>query len=784
MNQQSLVEDPMISDATLRSPEAFAKMAQRFYGRVYFTALAIVRQPDTAEDIAQETFLRAWLKRDAVKQPALLLQPWLVRIATNLALQWLRTGQQRSRLLPLIPMEDVTVEPVDDTKPDPRQSASAAEQRSQVEEAVMALPTELRQVVLLHYAEGLSLRDIARMNGEAPSTVARRMAKARAQLRQHLENGFAAGLAMLKPHHGQTQKIFGVITAAAVIPAATHAQLLQMVSDTPPPPTAHAITSAANAATIEETGVMKSIIGKLGAAKIIAGAAAIAAIGGAVYGVNQLTRMEEGRSSVEIAGSRHTQVHALADNQVHRQFPSNLNRPASQKTIAATEGKRDKLTIGKKRSVSDRIALLKNDLVSTHPTFVAGDGKTSAGIYLNMLVVDGSGFPIKGATLNLYELKYQEAFLSGTSTFPSDTTGTIMISGGYKMKPAISNASGLARIFVPQYTGEHLTSSFSVRAAHPDFTATFAEMELTSVTKIVMTGGQSIEVLPVDAATSAPILAGVMPVVESAFKPDWEQRPDGMIAFRRISGESLHFYLQYTDSSGRKHLSAYQKVNANSAGDRPRTVSLSPTHQVRGTVSPNVSRPVINAKIQAQALVPSTCTQFGWQEVEVAQDGTFLLTDLPPGDVLISGLSEGYNSTRPEDGSSTETLSLPQRLRLTGNNQEYVLPMAARGTLRVKVVDEQQQPVDGATVTCMSQISTNDCIQRWEDDVIARSDKDGVAVLTGLLADQFNRLFVRGEWQLQGDPVGETGLVNRLKEFQLSSGETRDFTVTVEPSTE
>ncbi len=269
MNQQSLVEDPMISDATLRSPEAFAKMAQRFYGRVYFTALAIVRQADTAEDIAQETFLRAWLKRDAVKQPALLLQPWLVRIATNLALQWLRTGQQRSRLLPLIPMEDVTVEPVDDTKPDPRQAASAAEQRSQVEEAVMALPAELRQVVLLHYAEGLSLRDIARMNGEAPSTVTRRMEKARAQLRQHLENGFAAGLAMLKPRHGQTQKVFGLITAAAAIHAATHAQLLQMVSDTPAPPTAHAITSAANAATIKETGIMKSIIVKLGAAKLV-----------------------------------------------------------------------------------------------------------------------------------------------------------------------------------------------------------------------------------------------------------------------------------------------------------------------------------------------------------------------------------------------------------------------------------------------------------------------------------------------------------------------------------
>ena len=42
-------------------------------------------------------------------------------------------------------------------------------------QAVMALPDDLRQAVLLHYAEGMTPSDIARLNGEAPSTVTRRL---------------------------------------------------------------------------------------------------------------------------------------------------------------------------------------------------------------------------------------------------------------------------------------------------------------------------------------------------------------------------------------------------------------------------------------------------------------------------------------------------------------------------------------------------------------------------------------------------------------------------------
>ena len=96
MTERQNINETIVSYATLRSPDAFADITRRCYSRVYFTALAVTGQAEMAEDIVQETFLRAWLKRDTVKDPAMMLQPWLIRIARNLAIDWLRSGQTKS----------------------------------------------------------------------------------------------------------------------------------------------------------------------------------------------------------------------------------------------------------------------------------------------------------------------------------------------------------------------------------------------------------------------------------------------------------------------------------------------------------------------------------------------------------------------------------------------------------------------------------------------------------------------------------------------------------------
>ncbi len=231
----------LATDAMMSDPETFADMVRQYYGPIYFTSLSIARDKEIAQDIVQETFLRAWLKRDEMQQPVAQLLPWLARIARNLAIQWQRQGQRRSRLLPVLSLEEIMVDPADPNQPHPRDAAAQTEQTFQVGDAVMNLPEDLRQVVLLHYGEGLSAADIARLTGEARSTVTRRLTRAHKKLRFHLEDGVAIGLAMLKPPRVHLEHTCAIAGAVAMLPATGRAQLLRGIADTPLPPLADTV---------------------------------------------------------------------------------------------------------------------------------------------------------------------------------------------------------------------------------------------------------------------------------------------------------------------------------------------------------------------------------------------------------------------------------------------------------------------------------------------------------------------------------------------------------------
>ncbi len=771
-----------IARAALQSEHTYTAATRRYYGRVYLSTLAMVRQPEMAEDIAQETFLRAWLRRDTIKDPHLPLQPWLIRIARNLAIDWLRTGQQRSRVLPLISIEELSVEPADNTNPNPRQSAGQAEQHNQLTHAVMALPEDLRQAVLLHYAEGLTPSDIARLNGEAPSTVTRRLDKARQLLRQHIESGLAANLAasvqQLRPRPAGLQRSLGIATAAAALPAATHARLLQLVSDTPPPPLIDPVTSAATAAPIKEPILMKSIIAKAGAAKLLAAAAIV--LGGGLYAINttfDTPATNRAAASSEAAMPRvqtATTVVASPSLTAGRRTDKSL-ADARPRTASAASHRRE--TLSRKPNLTERIALLKTDLVSTRPEYIQDDGKTSGGIHLDMLVVNGSGQPVKDAALMLNQLSYKEADRSGSIGFNIETTGTISMGGGM-IYPAHTNAAGIARFFVPAYANEtYRTKGFAVKATHPDYTATFADMELTSVTKIVMTGGQLLEVIPVDAATSAPILTGVVPHFDTNFQPEWEQRPDGTIAVRKISGDSLSFHLKQTDTTGRDLLSPYH--TADLPQDEPLRLPLHPGLTVKGTVSANVPRPVSGGKVKAIASVKQMCSDYGAQDVTIEPDGSFTLTSMPAGDIIVAAIAEGYASTKPDIKPNTTPHSTPHRFHLTTDQQPITIPMEAMCNLRLTLTNPDGTPAPGVSVQCFSMMCFDSCCNHWGDNYTATSGADGVALINGIPAGQVSHIRITDGWELASEASIQAPNNNPEGKFDLQPGETLERTLVV-----
>lgn len=126
---------------------------------LYRFALTLSREPHTAEDLVQETFLRAFEKRETFRAKA-TVATWLHRILHNLAVD-------RSRR----PEREVLVDDVEDKWRDDAYTVDAAEvveraeTRVELEDALVRLPFIYRSALVLHDVEGWTMRDVAQAQG-------------------------------------------------------------------------------------------------------------------------------------------------------------------------------------------------------------------------------------------------------------------------------------------------------------------------------------------------------------------------------------------------------------------------------------------------------------------------------------------------------------------------------------------------------------------------------------------------------------------------------------------
>ena len=153
---------------------ALEALYTRYSQAIYALALRIVRQPALAEDVVQETFIRAWRaagsQTEAVRDPG----AWLLRIARNLALDALR--RQAVRPQPVASEEAVTLfETAPDPAPDPEAALGQATRRQAVRRALASLPAEQREAVCLAFFEGLTHQAIAQQQGLPLGTVKTRV---------------------------------------------------------------------------------------------------------------------------------------------------------------------------------------------------------------------------------------------------------------------------------------------------------------------------------------------------------------------------------------------------------------------------------------------------------------------------------------------------------------------------------------------------------------------------------------------------------------------------------
>ncbi len=161
-----------VTEAAQLDPKTeFRQLYDQEFHSVYRSIRAVVLDTAAAEDLTQETFVRAYRARHRYT-PTAPPGAWLRRIGINLAISHLRR-QKLARFLPA----RLYVAP-------DRRDYDRAEARDVVGKALTQLSPKLRAAVVLHYYEGLTREEIADVLGVPAGTVASRIAKAVAIMRK------------------------------------------------------------------------------------------------------------------------------------------------------------------------------------------------------------------------------------------------------------------------------------------------------------------------------------------------------------------------------------------------------------------------------------------------------------------------------------------------------------------------------------------------------------------------------------------------------------------------
>lgn len=181
-------EDFSLEALKARDRAEFARLVEAYSGVIYRLALKILNNPQDAEDILQETFIKAYQHLGNFDGRS-SISTWLYRIATNEALMFLRRNKQ---FIVSIDEPDETAE--EEQEPLqivdwcclPEEELMSTESRKYMDKAVQALPHNLRVAFLLRDIEGLSTQEAAEALNLSETALKTRLSRARLRLRELL----------------------------------------------------------------------------------------------------------------------------------------------------------------------------------------------------------------------------------------------------------------------------------------------------------------------------------------------------------------------------------------------------------------------------------------------------------------------------------------------------------------------------------------------------------------------------------------------------------------------
>ena len=181
--------DPELAERLKRrEPQAMADLYDRYGRLAYSLILRIVRDAQMAEDLVQETFLRVWSRVQAFDSQRGALGPWLLAVARNRAIDYLRSvdGRMARSSYELVEMENPALFANLETQ------MMVSDLAGRVREAMSKLNSSQRSVIELAYFDGLSQTEIAERLGQPLGTVKTWVRTALKNLRETL--GVAASV--------------------------------------------------------------------------------------------------------------------------------------------------------------------------------------------------------------------------------------------------------------------------------------------------------------------------------------------------------------------------------------------------------------------------------------------------------------------------------------------------------------------------------------------------------------------------------------------------------------
>jgi len=200
------VTDSELVEASRRGEHAaFGQLVAKYQDVVWAVSYSSTRDRALGEDVAQETFIAAWRQLDQLRDAA-VVRPWLCGIARNLA----RRARRRTR----------REEPVGDAANDASDAASpfdhtaAAEAEAVVADALARVPERYREVLVLYYREGRSIRDVAEALALTEANAMQRLTRGRRYLADGVTKLVERSLSSARPRR---DVVAGVLAAIATI---------------------------------------------------------------------------------------------------------------------------------------------------------------------------------------------------------------------------------------------------------------------------------------------------------------------------------------------------------------------------------------------------------------------------------------------------------------------------------------------------------------------------------------------------------------------------------------